>query len=280
MKSGAAASPYLETARLRLERFQNDLEIFSRIDHFSRAHKYMWCLLNANKRKTAFGTETFELAHEAMHTIQHHGEVAGAKLFLVSGTLLGPYREGALLTHDYDLDFGVFSDDAALERFARQICSDPRFELQKKFSITNELAAYNEYFSGRAGAPLKYSLLYRGNVTIDVFVHIRHNGTIYHGTDRNIWLNSSFDLKPWKLNGISYLIPSEPECYLEENYGDWRLPVFDYHCATDTPNCGDICSHRALLHNFRLLLRFMRDGDDRRAGVIRTRIANAKCRGG
>jgi len=126
--------------------------------------------------------------------------------------------------------------------------------------------------AGQTDKPLKYTILYKGIVTVDIFVHLNFEGVVYHGTDRNIWLNSPFALAPLRSGDKTYLAPDDSETYLEENYGNWRVPVTDYHCATDTPNSGTVVSYRALFNGIKNYMRFKRAGDERRAGIIHEQI--------
>ncbi|MGI9373260.1 MAG: hypothetical protein ACR2OJ_12250, partial [Hyphomicrobiales bacterium] len=184
---------------------------------------------------------------------------------------LGPVRDGDLLAHDYDVDFGVFANDQHTPSLQKSLQDDPRVDIAV-FRITPELARYNPYLAGHAGAPLKYTIKFKGAITIDIFVHFAHDGTVYHGTDRNMWTNSPFKLAPMEFGGATYLVPGDQDLYLTENYGEWRVPVTDYHAATDTPNIGTVVSYRAVVTNIRNYLRFKKAGDNTRASVMHEQL--------
>src|SRR5690606_8053289 len=62
--------------------------------------------------------------------------------------------------------------------------------------------------------------------------------TCWHGSAINRWNNSAFALKPYDFRGHTVLGPEDFDRYLTENYGNWRVPVTDFH-STDgsgTPN--------------------------------------------
>ncbi|MGI9482073.1 MAG: hypothetical protein ACR2OR_06920 [Hyphomicrobiales bacterium] len=233
---------------------------------------FLKAALKSGRKKVRVSSSGLELAREALEATRELAECAGAGLFLISGSLLGPVREGELLAHDYDLDFGVFSDDRGMAKLVQFLGADACFELTKVFNVTPELSLYNSFLKDLVGRPLKYTICYRGTVTIDIFVHIAHEGTVYHGTDRNVWLNSPFGISTFDFSGKSYLVPDNYERYLEENYGNWHEPVRDYHCATDTPNSGTVVSYRAFVHAAKNYSYFRQTGDLRWAGLIHGQI--------
>jgi hypothetical protein len=57
-----------------------------------------------------------------------------------------------------------------------------------------------------------------------------------HQGQKAKWLNSPFTLKPMDFLGTTFQIPSDPELYLAENYGDWKTPAKDFDTVVDTPN--------------------------------------------
>lgn len=257
-------------ARTKLGSFHSIASAQMAADHMRHSNPLM-VLFKLGKKKNAFGKSGIVHASEAMKAVRDIAEHHGVQLFLISGSLLGPVRDGDLLAHDYDVDFGVFAGDRHMPKLHKSLEDDRRMDV-RVFRITPELALYNPYFAGRAGEPLKYTIKFKGAITIDIFVHVSHEDTVYHGTDRNMWTNSTFDLAPLEFAGSTYLAPRDADRYLTENYGEWRVPVKDYHAATDTPNVGTVVSYRAVVTNIRNYLRFKKAGDDMRASVMHEQL--------
>lgn len=162
-------------------------------------------------------------------------EAQGFAPFIISGTLLGAVREGAMLEHDYDIDLGLFAGADAFDRLKAVLTTSASLRL---------LGLYHQDVLRRdaAGAlvrerrPVLVKLLHADGVTVDVFLHWHADGQVMHGTALYLWQNSDFMLERRDLSGISVLAPAPPETYLAENYGNWRVPLIDYHLAIDTPN--------------------------------------------
>src|SRR5690606_9688898 len=89
---------------------------------------------------------------------------------------------------------------------------------------------------------------------IDIFVHHREPDVIWHGGVKIRWDNTPFGLVPCDFLGRRFLIPSNADRYLTENYGDWKVPVTDFDSAYDTPNARVLCSEELTVHTYRMLL--------------------------
>lgn len=139
------------------------------------------------------------------------------EFFLVSGTLLGCVREGAILGHDSDIDVGVMPH-ISMKQLRESLAHSTRFKFQETF---HENTLY---------------LVHPNGVKIDVFRHYEEQGKLYHGGIKCHWWNTPFTLKPTAFLGDEYLVPEDENKYLTENYGDWRTPVTDFETFLDTPN--------------------------------------------
>ena len=77
---------------------------------------------------------------------------------------------------------------------------------------------------------------------------------IWHDGAATKWWNSPFTIKETTFLGEKVWIPSDPELYLDENYGNWRIPVEIFDARLDAPNAvvtNPECL--TLLHYFALL---------------------------
>ena len=157
-------------------------------------------------------------ATEALHALTVATENAGLRVFLISGTLLGLVRCGDFLSHDTDLDTGIFDGfdpDALKAAIYASGC----------FSIMPQRSPHCLRVRHVNGTP------------IDIFVHYRSHGDFWHGGVKVSWHNSPFGLKKAEFKGYPVFIPDNPERYLEENYGpDWRTPKKSFDSARDCPN--------------------------------------------
>jgi len=74
-------------------------------------------------------------------------------------------------------------------------------------------------------------------VPVDIFYHYETgDDRLLHGSSLHHWFNSRFSLQDYNLEGVAVRGPADADRYLTENYGDWRTPVTDFNCSTDTPN--------------------------------------------
>lgn len=139
------------------------------------------------------------------------------EFFLVSGTLLGCIREGAILGHDTDIDVGVMPD-VTMKSLRNAIKHSSRFKLQE---IVSENTLY---------------VMHPNGVKIDVFRHYEESGKLYHGGIKCRWWNTPFELVSANFLDNEYLVPVDYDAYLKENYGNWKIPIYDFDTFLDTPN--------------------------------------------
>ena len=162
-------------------------------------------------------------------------EAARIEMFLVSGTLLGCIREGRLLSHDKDIDVGIWEDVPPGD-------------------VRAALRASGLFFLIPSRAPEILRVRHVNGIPLDLFYHYRQQGDYWHGGVKNKWHNSPFDLVPRTFLGESFLVPADHDRYLTENYGDWRAPKTDFDSAFDTPNGEVIHADEQLVHCFKMLL--------------------------
>ncbi|MFL1873700.1 hypothetical protein ACIKT0_00475 [Hansschlegelia beijingensis] len=142
----------------------------------------------------------------------------GIEFFLISGTLLGCVREGTILSYDKDIDVGVLTD-VPPETIRKTLASSGRFKVR---ALTTDHLVQVEHANG---------------VMLDVFLHWREDGRIYHQGQKTRWWNSDFELQKVEFLGGTFKIPTNPDQYLIENYGDsWSIPQPEFETFVDTPN--------------------------------------------
>lgn len=164
---------------------------------------------------------------------------ADMRWFVISGTFLGLVREKGFLAHDYDIDLGVFEPEIDIPAAIARIAASDRFVLKKYDHHTSTLFQPKTP-STNPDVPYILKLVHVTGVHIDLFIHYRDTGTTpgidWHGSSLHRWDNSAFDLAPYPFYDMTVLGPADADRYLTENYGDWRTPVTEFNCTTDTPN--------------------------------------------
>lgn len=159
--------------------------------------------------------------------------------FFVSGTFLGLIREHGFLAHDYDIDLGVFEDEIDIPTVLAKIEASDRFVLKKYDHHQSTLFAPKTP-AQNPDVPYIVKLVHVTGIHIDLFIHYHDTttdpGIDWHGSSLHRWENSAFDVVPYQFYDQTVLGPADANRYLTENYGDWRTPVTQFNCTTDTPN--------------------------------------------
>lgn len=159
--------------------------------------------------------------------------------FLISGTFLGLIRENGFLAHDYDIDLGVFEDQIDIAATRAAILASDRFVL-KKYDYHQSSLFTTDTVSTNPDVPYILKIIHASGIHIDLFIHYRDTRRDpvidWHGSSLHRWENSQFELTTYPFYDHEVLGPADADRYLTENYGDWRTPVTEFNCSTDTPN--------------------------------------------
>jgi hypothetical protein len=144
---------------------------------------------------------------------------AGARAFLVDGTLLGAVREGAFIAHDRDVDVGVF-----IEEWSTKLPTEMQrsgFQMRRVF--------------GNPDLGLEIAFRRQG-LKLDVFFYYldAETGQRFHaawpkGQPPIRYEYDAFDLTTLVFMGQKLLAPADPEAFLAAKYGpEWRTPVVEW----------------------------------------------------
>ncbi|MEP1945511.1 MAG: hypothetical protein ABJJ20_01720, partial [Lentilitoribacter sp.] len=159
--------------------------------------------------------------------------------FLISGTFLGLIRENGFLSHDYDIDLGIFEDEIDINSIKDALLLSDKFVL-KKYDYHRSGLFKPEVIAKNPDIPYILKIIHETGIHIDLFVHYRDvqadPPSYWHGSSLHKWNNSPFELTTYSFYGQEVLGPKDADRYLTENYGDWRTPVTIFNCTTDTPN--------------------------------------------
>ena len=197
------------------------------------------------------------LAQDVFHDVINFMREHQSGVFAVSGTLLGIIREKELLSHDIDIDLGVMEEDIDVERLVNAIQVSDKFYIKKIDYPVLRVHDSERIRYIKMSIPSLIKFGHKRGLHIDLFVHFRDNKLRWHGSSLHRWDNSEFEIQSINFKGQTVNIPSNPERYLEENYGDWQTPKIDFNCSVDTPNialqnsCKTICYFVKFLNLYR-----------------------------
>ncbi len=127
--------------------------------------------------------------------------------------MLGCIREKTIIGHDKDVDVGVLpgTESGPIET-----------------AIRNHARMNIDWIDHWEGAPLRIRIRHKNGIGSDIFFYRETDQYFYCGVPRGnlavLWQDSKFGLTHTEFLGRRYLVPDQPERYLEENYGDWRTP--------------------------------------------------------
>jgi len=153
-----------------------------------------------------------------------------AKLFMVSGTLLGYARISDFLPNDKDLDFGLIGLDKL----------PPLLDLALKSGIFH---INFEYLKGQDTLQVPFIHVATG-VWIDVFIYHDVGEKFVTGVDfqfgyRQKFVFSKFSPVEVDFHGLKTYVPSNMDENLCENFLNWKEPDVDYISHVESPSILD-----------------------------------------
>lgn len=140
--------------------------------------------------------------------------------WLQDGTLLGLIRDGKLIPWDNDADMGCHEDN----------WTDKVSERLKDLGFNVE---------NRAGIGPRYV---RDRQATDIFLHRTEPDGLWSWSAFKGRVEYRFDVPPFNLKEMvfwneNFLVPENPEFWLEIKYGkNWRIPVKHWNYATSPAN--------------------------------------------
>ncbi len=173
-------------------------------------------------------------------------DILQLKPFLAFGSLLGYVREKQLLEWDRDLDIGLIYEDFNIEQL---------IDLLKKndFKVTI-------YYTPLLLCKIKCSLKTKFSPTLDIIFFHKQGDYLITSTDvLNDFLyrkRKPFDLQKIDFMNVPLYIPKNPEIFLDENYGEWRVPRKFHNYVLDSQLTDfeeDIVKYFAKRHFYKLL---------------------------
>lgn len=160
----------------------------------------------------------------------------GINYYVDAGTLLGIYRDNALIPWDDDLDISVLANELELVRQSissllpnLEQTTRTRWELQ-------EFAAHRDFGAVKSGDVRCLKLIPESNglPMMDFFVkYIDGECMDYTLASRGIRMPSyhAFNTQSHEFSGGVVSLPNGVEDYLEQHYGEWRVPKRDWNLS-------------------------------------------------
>lgn len=214
--------------KLLLERLKKHQIDQSSEEFISDAIPEAAALVLSQNKKPNFDVDS---AGQALRDLQVSLAAEGITPFLVSGTLLGYAREGALLSHDKDVDVGVFenTDSYAL---VNALIKSQKFQLD-----FNRVGKYNVY-----SLPVVH---WSTGIVIDIFIYRKEGDRLVTGVDNYFgylqkFTFTPFDVRPVKFLGVDFYVPADIDLNLRENFGEWRVSDPNYFSHLESPATVDV----------------------------------------
>ena len=171
----------------------------------------------------------------ALEDLAHLLSLAQWPWYVISGTFLGLVREGRFLAHDVDIDVGIDAEAIDITALLQRLAASPAFVVRNDVQQLSIGTNDDGRFALRH-APALVKLVHRTGINVDVFIHHREGGVVWHGSSLHRWENTPFAMAPYDLAGVAG--PADADRYLTENYGDWRVPVKPSAPPPARPICG------------------------------------------
>jgi hypothetical protein len=188
-----------------------------------------------------------------MQALERIAGESGARMYWISGTLLGLERLGQPLPHDNDMDAGIDLDDPHYRDFIRAMWASKDVERIAPQYISLKARIQNPDLHGIPGGIIRYKSHVRNPdapdmppVKTDIFVHYRYCGGSMHGSRNTLWWNSPFGVVQKAYGQRSFAVPENAHLHLTENYGDYRKEVKEFENCIDCPNVMHIYSWTSL----------------------------------
>jgi hypothetical protein len=220
-----------------------------------------------------------EAALGAMQTVERIAQDSRARIFWISGTLLGLERLGQPLPHDNDLDVGIHIDDPHCEDFIRALWNSRDIGDLAPQLISWKTQVQNPDLQTVPGGIIRYKASVRNGdaphqsaVKMDVFLHFPYCGGSIHGTRNSIWWNTTPGVAARSYKDRLLSVPEDSHLYLTENYGNYRSEVKDFENSIDCPNAMNIFSWRSLAYLLSRLQVMLKLGRIDRAHQINMRV--------
>ncbi|MDH4479609.1 MAG: LicD family protein [Rhodoferax sp.] len=222
--------------------------------------------LNADADGDKSSNAKFNLsaAASALTDLQTSLSAVGLSPFLVSGTLLGYARNRGFLSHDKDIDVGIFASQNIFD-VVTLLSQNGLFDVKYKYL--------------RMEKTYQVPIIHRPTgMSIDIFVYHPHDDKLITGVQGNFGYTQNFTFTPFALETVKFLdidfaIPADASLNLQENFGPWQVPdpyfISHLECPTTVDVGGTVYMVVARLEMLRALVEGKKIKVDRIAKILR-----------
>ena len=201
---------------------------------------------NSNAKRS-FDLEAARHALSDLHAVL---EPIAVRPFLVSGTLLGHARCGNFLSHDKDIDVGIFAREDGY-RVLEALIQSGLFRISTAYMRLEQ----------------NYNLVcwhLPTGMPIDIFVYHQEGDRLVTGVRTDLGYLQRFFFSPFELQEIEFVgvrtyAPLDTDLNLRENFGDWTLPDPHYISHLESPSTeapgGDVHMMVARLMMFKAIIK-------------------------
>lgn len=190
----------------------------------------------------------------------------GWEWFVISGTFLGAVREQDFLGHDYDIDIGVLYEEFDMAALTAAVAQSDHWSIKSSSQcLYREPQSDGSMLYHRMAKPILVKIKHHTGLIVDVFIHVRENGLLWHGSAIHRWDNEDFGVATYHLGSEEVKGPDAPDRYLTENYGEWRIPVKKFDCSIDPPNITYSRTTKSVSYLLKVTYRFLLNGQNEQA---------------
>ena len=192
-------------------------------------------IAKVNKRKFPQKTRGINpiKAQKVLIDINHLFKNNNLEWFPISGTFLGFIRENSFLSHDIDIDIGLFNNNISFEKLKNVLEKSHIFEISK-IEYQRSFFNKNDYLN----RPTFARVIHKNGINVDLYLHFKEGDFICHGTSSILWKNTPFDLCNYKIYNLNIKVPANSDLYLSETYGDWLKEKINYDFHRDMLSVG------------------------------------------
>jgi len=203
-------------------------------------------------------------ATKALTDLQNTLDKVNTKAFLVSGTLLGYARQKSFLSHDKDIDVGIFE-------------ADNIFDVINTLMLSGKFNVKKGYFNIERMYQMPVVHLATG-FAIDVFVYHQEDDGLVTGVQSNFGYTQNFRFSQFELQEIQFIntrfyAPADIDKNLTENFGDWKTPdphfISHLQCPTTIDVGGEVYMMVCRLEMVRSIVEGKKVKVDRIVNILR-----------
>lgn len=168
------------------------------------------------------------------------------RYWLDFGTLLGIYRDGALIPWDHVADISIHSDDAeTLWKVKSQLSL--KYRLSPRFNSTKWIPGKYRVFKLKYWHQKPLRFFKRKELFLDIFVKYKVDNFYYWistGAPKRVKSHYHDTLESINWHGNTFNIPSDTKKYLTELYGDWKTPTRNFDSSVEECTICDTIQYK------------------------------------